>query len=174
MAVQSGAFREIICTSGGLMHRRGKGRQVAARGIHHVDLAVADVDASLAFYRDLLGPLGLTEEVRYPTYRGTEEVVYLVDAHDRRGVGLRPADGGAHSYYDVGIEHLAFEVESRDEVDAAHERCLARGARIHFPRRRIATSITGKPILATTRSSSSTRTGCGSRCSAGREPISES
>ena len=62
-----------------------------------------------------------------------EEVVYLVDAHDRRGIGLRPADGGAHSYYDVGIEHLAFEVESRDEVDAAHERCVARGARIHFP-----------------------------------------
>jgi catechol 2,3-dioxygenase-like lactoylglutathione lyase family enzyme len=109
---------------------------VAARGIHHVDLAVADVERSLAFYRDLLGPLGLAEEVRYPTYRGTEEVVYLVDAHRgvaAGGLGLRPADGGAHSYYDVGIEHLAFEVESRDEVDAAHERCLTRGARIHFP-----------------------------------------
>jgi hypothetical protein len=26
---------------------------------------------------DLLGPLGLKEEERYPTYRGTEEVVYL-------------------------------------------------------------------------------------------------
>ena len=35
--------------------------------------------------------------------------------------------------YDVGIEHLAFEVESRDDVDAAHERCLAHGARVHFP-----------------------------------------
>ena len=112
------------------------GGAVPARGIHHIDLAVADIDASLAFYLDLLGPLGLAEEVRYPTYRGTEEVVYLVDAHGgahEGGLGLRPADGGAHSYYDVGIEHLAFEVESRDEVDAAHERCLARGARIHFP-----------------------------------------
>ena len=109
---------------------------MAARGIHHVDLAVSDVTASLAFYLDLLGPLGFTEEIRYPTYRGTEEVVYLV--HAQRGVadgglGLRPADGGAHGYYDVGIEHLAFEVESRDDVDAAHQRCLARGARIHFP-----------------------------------------
>jgi catechol 2,3-dioxygenase-like lactoylglutathione lyase family enzyme len=43
--------------------------------IHHVDLAVADVERSLAFYRALLGPLGWTEELRYPTYRGTEEVV---------------------------------------------------------------------------------------------------
>jgi catechol 2,3-dioxygenase-like lactoylglutathione lyase family enzyme len=79
------------------------------------------------------GRSGWPREVRYPTYRGTEEVVYLVDAHDRRGVGLRPADGGTHSYYNVGIEHLAFEVDSRDEVDAAYGRCLARRARIHFP-----------------------------------------
>ena len=126
-------FREILCTSTGQMHRRRKGREVTPRGIHHIDLAVTDVDASLAFYLDLLGPLGLAEEVRYPTYRGSEDVVHLVDAHDRRGIGLRPADGGDHSYYDVGIEHLAFEVENRDDVDAAHERCLARGARIHFP-----------------------------------------
>ena len=106
---------------------------MARRGIHHVDLAVADVDASLEFYRDLLTPLGLAEEVRYATYRGTEEVIYLLDADDRRGQGLRQADGGAHAYYDVGVEHLAFEVESRDDVNAAYERCLARRARIHFP-----------------------------------------
>ena len=38
-----------------------------ARGIQHVDLAVSDVDRSLAFYKNLLGPLGLEEEERYPT-----------------------------------------------------------------------------------------------------------
>jgi catechol 2,3-dioxygenase-like lactoylglutathione lyase family enzyme len=104
-----------------------------AKGIHHVDLAVADVERSLTFYLDLLGPLGWAEEVRYPTYRGTEEVVYMEDSNTGAMLGLRPADGGAHRYYDVGIEHLAFEVESRDEVNAAHERCVAAGARIHYP-----------------------------------------
>jgi catechol 2,3-dioxygenase-like lactoylglutathione lyase family enzyme len=106
---------------------------MTARGLSHVDLAVADVDASLAFYRDLLGPLGLATELHYPTYRGTEDVVYLIDPDERRGLGLRPADGGAHTYYGVGIEHVAFEVGTREEVDAAHERCVARGERIHFP-----------------------------------------
>jgi catechol 2,3-dioxygenase-like lactoylglutathione lyase family enzyme len=69
--------------------------------IHHVDLAVADVERSLAFYLDLLGPLGWAEEIRYPTYRGTEEVVYLARPGALRdgGLGLRPADGGTHSYY---------------------------------------------------------------------------
>jgi catechol 2,3-dioxygenase-like lactoylglutathione lyase family enzyme len=112
------------------------------RGIHHVDLAVADVERSLAFYRDLLAPLGWTEEVRYSTYRGTEEVVYLVrqrtgdpgpDLEYFGGIGLRPADGPAHRYYGVGIEHFAVEVDRPDEVDEAHARCLANGASIHFP-----------------------------------------
>jgi glyoxylase I family protein len=100
-------------------------------GIHHVDLAVSDTQQSIAFYLDLLGPLGWAETNRYPTYRGTEEVVYL--GNDRPAFGIRPADGGAHRYYDVGIEHIAFEVDRRDEVDDAYGRCLARGAKIHFP-----------------------------------------
>jgi glyoxylase I family protein len=106
---------------------------VPAKGIHHVDLAVADVERSLAFYLALLGPLGWAEEVRYPTYRGTEEVVYLEDPTSGTMLGLRPADEGEYRYYSVGIEHLAFEVDERDEVDAAYSRCLAWEANIHFP-----------------------------------------
>jgi catechol 2,3-dioxygenase-like lactoylglutathione lyase family enzyme len=33
----------------------------------------------------------------------------------------------------VGIEHLAFEVERRKEVDEAFERSRQLGARIHYP-----------------------------------------
>jgi catechol 2,3-dioxygenase-like lactoylglutathione lyase family enzyme len=106
---------------------------VPARGLHHLDLAVADVGRSLAFYLDLLGPLGWIERVRYPTYRGTEEVVYLEEPTSGTMLGLRPADGGEHRYYDVGVEHIAFEVDTREEVEEAHQRCVARGAEIHFP-----------------------------------------
>jgi glyoxylase I family protein len=106
---------------------------VPAKGIHHVDLAVGDVERSLAFYLALLGPLGWAEEVRYPTYRGTEEVVYLQDPTTATMLGLRRADGGEHDYYSVGIEHLAFEVDEREDVDAAYSRCLAQDVNIHFP-----------------------------------------
>jgi glyoxylase I family protein len=104
---------------------------VPARAIQHVDLCVSDVGRSLAFYLELLGPLGLEEDIRFPSYRGTEEIVYL--RFGEQDLGLRPADGGEHSYYGVGIEHMAFEVETREEVDAAYARCLATRARIHFP-----------------------------------------
>jgi glyoxylase I family protein len=106
------------------------------RGIQHIDLAVTDVGRSLAFYLDLLGPLGLEEMVRFPTYRDTEEVVYLgsVAAGYTYGwLGLRPADGGEHRYYDVGVEHIAFEVDTREEVDEAHRRCLKMDAKVHHP-----------------------------------------
>jgi glyoxylase I family protein len=102
-----------------------------ARGIHHVDLAVTDVERSLAFYFAVLGPAGLEEFERYQTYRGTEEVVYLRFGDSL--LGLRPADGGEHRYYGVGIEHLAFYVDTREEVDAAYARCLEIGAKIHYP-----------------------------------------
>src|ERR1700693_5466131 len=77
-----------------------EGGRMPVRGLHHLDLAVAEVERSGAFYLALRGPLGLREMVRYPTYRGTEDVVYL-------GVvtpvlGFRPADGGSHQYYGVG------------------------------------------------------------------------
>jgi len=104
---------------------------VPGRGIQHIDLCVRDVERSLAFYTQLLGPLGLEEDVRVKSYRGSEEVVYL--RFGEQNLGLRPADGGEHRYYEAGIEHLAFEVDTREEVDAAFERAQALGARIHFP-----------------------------------------
>ena len=106
---------------------------MSGKGIHHVDFAVTDVERSLAFYLDLLGPFGWVEEATFSTYRGTEEVVYLREPISGSMLGLRPADGGAHRYYEVGIEHLAFEVESREQVESAHQRLVAGGARIHFP-----------------------------------------
>lgn len=80
--------------------------------------------ASLAFYLELLGPFGLAEDSRFPTYRGTQEAVYL--RYGDQLLGLRPADGGEHHYYEVGIEHIAFYVDTRAEVD---ERTSAASAR---------------------------------------------
>jgi len=102
-----------------------------ARGINHVDLTVSDVVRSIDFYTRLLGPLGFGEYDRYPSYRGSEEVVYF--RFGQQYLGLRPADGGAHHYYEVGIEHLAFFVDTREEVDDAYQRCLAMGANVHYP-----------------------------------------
>jgi glyoxylase I family protein len=102
-----------------------------ARELHHVDLTVSDVDRSIAWYLELLGPLGFRETMRYPSYRGTEEVVYF--RFGPSWFGLRPADGGEHTYYGVGVEHIAFRVDTPGEVDEAYQRCLAIDAKVHHP-----------------------------------------
>jgi catechol 2,3-dioxygenase-like lactoylglutathione lyase family enzyme len=101
------------------------------KGIDHIDLAVRDVERSLAFYLGVFGPLGVEEAFRYPTYRGTEEVIYL--RFGKQVLGLRQADGGEFRYYDVGLEHLAVLVDTREELDQVYERCVALNADIHFP-----------------------------------------
>ena len=113
---------------------------MAVRGVDHIDLAVSDVETSLAFYLGVLGPLGLKVEARFKTYRGTEDVFYLGFGQNHvRGaqaetrLGLRQADGGEHRYYDVGVEHLAFAVDDRGEVDDAYQRCVSMGAPVHYP-----------------------------------------
>jgi catechol 2,3-dioxygenase-like lactoylglutathione lyase family enzyme len=68
---------------------------------------------------------------RYPTYRGTEEAVHI--SVGDTWIGFRPADGGKHVHYEVGLEHLGLEVDSREEVDEAHRRAVEMGAKIHFP-----------------------------------------
>jgi catechol 2,3-dioxygenase-like lactoylglutathione lyase family enzyme len=108
-----------------------RGVPVPARGIQHIDLAVGDVERSLAFYYAMLGGLGLAERYRMPTYRGTEEVTYL--DFGAQGFGLRPADGGEYRHYEVGIEHVAFEVDRPEEVDQAYQGCLSAGGRIQSP-----------------------------------------
>jgi len=100
---------------------------VPARAIQHVDVAVGHVERSLVFYSALLGPLGLKERFRVPTYCGTEEVVYL--EYGSQGLGLRPADDGSYRYHSAGIEHLAFEVDRADEVDDTPRPSSARPVR---------------------------------------------
>jgi catechol 2,3-dioxygenase-like lactoylglutathione lyase family enzyme len=102
-------------------------------GLHHLDLAVTDVDRSLRFYLEVLGPLGVEESFRFKTYRGSEEVVYLRVGPNAQGLGLRPADGGEHEYYGVGIEHFAILVDRREDVDEAYQRCLDIDANVHHP-----------------------------------------
>ena len=72
-----------------------------APAIQHVDLCVSDVERSRAFYLEVLGPLGLEEDVLFRSYRGTEEIVYL--RFGEQNLGRRPADGGANEYYGVAL-----------------------------------------------------------------------
>jgi glyoxylase I family protein len=108
-------------------------------GLGHVDLVCRDLSRSLAFYADVLGPLGLQEPVTFAGERG-EPIHYLrFPAAGSGSLGLRQASGPeadqAFELYAPGLHHLAFAVERREDVDAAHTAAVAAGATVlHAPR----------------------------------------
>jgi glyoxylase I family protein len=90
---------------------------VRTTGVHHVDLVVASIERSLAFYRDLLGPLGWHGLSEVEGERG-ETIFYLTGPGT--SIGLREAPERSFETYDryrVGLHHLCFEAYSRADVD---------------------------------------------------------
>jgi glyoxylase I family protein len=88
---------------------------VRAAGVHHVDLVVSSIERSLPFYQGLLGPLGYHRVGEVEGERG-ETIWYL--SGPGTAIGLREAQSDLEPYdrYRVGLHHLAFEAESRAQV----------------------------------------------------------
>jgi glyoxylase I family protein len=85
-------------------------------GAHHVAFTVQDVDASAAWYQDLFG--------MHVVMQNDDETVRLrVLVHPECGwlIGLREYPGhpdAEFSEFRTGLDHIAFTVSSRDELEA--------------------------------------------------------
>lgn len=100
-------------------------------GVHHVDICVSSVERSLAFYRDLLGPLGFHRIGEVEGERG-ETIWYL--GGPGSSLGLREAQTpGEHDRYRVGLHHIAFEAVSRGVVDERYDWLRSVEAEIETP-----------------------------------------
>ena len=90
----------------------GKGFRISRVG--HVGIQVTDVDRSLAWYTDTLG---MTLTGRWTTGRGNE-LVFLRFDEDHHNIVLfthpSPVDTESKGGYN-GLQHIALEIESRDE-----------------------------------------------------------
>ncbi len=113
------------------------------RAMHHTGMCVRDMERSLAFYRDLLG-MEVTIDSRI-TGPDIEKIMGLEGVDVRRvylyGYGGRvelfeyaspvgkafPEDFGVN---DVGISHIAFEVEN---LQGLYEELSAQGVRFNNP-----------------------------------------
>jgi glyoxylase I family protein len=89
---------------------------VRTTGVHHVDLVVSSIERSLPFYTQLLGPLGYHSVNEVEGERG--ETIWYISCPGT-SIGLRESqvDDVAFDRYRVGIHHVAFEADSRSQVD---------------------------------------------------------
>ena len=97
-------------------------------GVHHVDLVVSSIERSLPFYTELLGPLGFHRVSEVEGERG--ETIWYIGGPGS-AIGLREAQSDIpHDRYAVGLHHLAFEADSRAQVDELAAWVRDRGAEI--------------------------------------------
>lgn len=90
----------------------------AITGVSHVDLSVTDIEASEAWYKRLLDAV--------PLFGGRNdahglEARYIMEPTSGLVIGLEQHDANDGSSFDerrVGLDHLAFNVASRDDLDA--------------------------------------------------------
>ena len=89
------------------------GGMAAPSGIHHIALTVTDLDRSTAWYQRVLDLHEVRRE-ESPARRGV-----LLSWHEIPTVGLVQHDAD-ESVFDptmVGLDHVAFSVSTRDELD---------------------------------------------------------
>lgn len=105
----------------------------------HIDLTVSDARRSVAFYDAVLGFLGYRAgKMDLDATSGTIGGFGLDRGSDGFfSIALEPVRGQnagrAHDRYSPGLHHLAFNVETAEDVDAAYSLLLEIGAEILDP-----------------------------------------
>lgn len=104
-------------------------------GMHHLSLTVRDLDTSASWYERLFDLEAVTDEAgderRAKVYRlqGTTVMLGLTEHRGNDGSGFRPDR--------TGLDHAAFAVATRADVDAWAERldtaCVGHSGRIDIP-----------------------------------------
>ena len=95
---------------------------------HHMDIYVADLGRSVEFWEPLLEALGWTIAVSRPTvrsWRGAGAELFFVQTEP---------EFAAEGYHRkrVGLNHLAFALEDRGELERFRELVSAGGARMLY------------------------------------------
>ena len=113
--------------------------------IHHLGLTVRDVDASAAWYTDVLG---FDRVGDYVAPDNARRKVFLRHDGLHTRLGLTEHQAGPSDAFQetrVGLDHLAFAVESRAELDRWAQQFVAAG--VMFSPVAPANSIPGAAVL---------------------------
>lgn len=97
--------------------------------LHHLELYVTDLERSVGFWGWLLGELGWRPFQEWDegcSYIHGDLYIVLVEA---------PAGGEGIDRRRAGLNHVAFEVDAREDIDELTEGLRQRGVRILYPDR---------------------------------------
>ena len=106
---------------------------MALGGLNHLGFTVTDMAVSAKFYDAILGFMGYQ---RFPISKPDSELIIWFKP-GMGGLTISPSNpdspNRAHDRYSPGLHHLAFDADSRDEVDRGHALLQEIGATILDP-----------------------------------------
>ncbi len=86
-------------------------------GVDHVGLAVSDLEASKTFFSNTLGFKVLGKDSSYPAYFLNNDSITITLWQTTNGKQATPFNRKTN----VGLHHLAFQVESLEKLNALHK-----------------------------------------------------
>ncbi|MEE4282466.1 MAG: VOC family protein [Pseudomonadales bacterium] len=114
---------------------------MANKGLHHLGLATHDMDATLAFYEDILGFETKVCDLMQPQAGGTirhafldagnDELIAFMECNDVPGIP-NDFDTGLNRGLGIqgGVVHFAFRVDDEEELSSKREELVAKGVTV--------------------------------------------
>jgi glyoxylase I family protein len=97
----------------------------ALAALHHIGITVTDQKRSVEWYGEMLGMVQWGEE-RYPG--GSTALLMRPGTHVHLGLDSHEANGGeSFAPHRTGLDHLAFMIVTRGELEAWHSYLTGRG-----------------------------------------------
>jgi catechol 2,3-dioxygenase-like lactoylglutathione lyase family enzyme len=90
-------------------------------GVHHVSVTVCDIEASAAWYQRVFRADRVPMEFPHYEREHTGFGVLLVDTRSGLAIGLHTNTGNGGEQFDearTGLDHVGFNVASREELEA--------------------------------------------------------
>jgi catechol 2,3-dioxygenase-like lactoylglutathione lyase family enzyme len=108
--------------------------------ISHIEITVGDMERAVPFYDKFLPLLGYSLEMRSAATIAAHDKYVVSYEHPRLGIAITSprhelAAERVHRRRPGSLHHLAFKVESRDEVDRLYDELVQIGADVVIPPR---------------------------------------
>jgi len=108
--------------------------------VSHIEITVRDMEKAVPFYDRLLPLLGYSLEMRSAAEIPAHDKFVVSYEHPRLGIAISSprrglADERVHRRRPGSLHHLAFKVESREEVDRLYGQLVRIGAEVVIPPR---------------------------------------
>jgi catechol 2,3-dioxygenase-like lactoylglutathione lyase family enzyme len=97
------------------------------KGIHHIGLTVSKLEDSAYFFTSLLGWKEVGRNEEYPAIFVSDGSIMITLWATREEPSVR-----FNRNKNIGLHHVALQVESEDDLNRVHERLVDNGIKVEF------------------------------------------